>query len=125
MRNSKLIDRRLRELEGRVGLNSVVLTFSDGSTRAIKVVPNYHLDLFQHACSKLRCFPPPAPENEGVAPPPLEPQTDSDALIDLLGEAVSVEGAHTHFLQTIHELCRTLTERKAHGKNAPTVHDEK
>src|SRR5271170_5714229 len=110
MRNFRSNHNRLEAIEGRRGMGVVRLTFADGSRRGVRIAHDYHLTLFVHACDKLRCYPPPPPEGIVLPPPPAEPTTPSDQLIDLLGEAVSVEGEHIRFLRTIHGLCQQLAE---------------
>ncbi len=118
MRNFRSSDNRLAAVEGKRGIGVVRLTFADGSTRAVKIARNYHLMLFMHVTSKLRCYPPQPPEGIVLPPPPPEPATECDELINLLGEAVSVEAEqHVVFLRTIHAMCQQMSERKKEKEN--------
>jgi hypothetical protein len=116
MKSFQSTNNRLAAIEGKRGMGIVRLTFADGSTRGIKVAHDFHLTLFIHVCSKLRCYPPEPPPGVPVDPetplPRPEPATPSDQLIDLLGEAVSIEGEHIRFLKTITGMCQQLSERK-------------
>ena len=120
MRNFRSNHNRLAAIEGQQGMDVIKLTFADGSTRGIKVAHDYQLQLFVDACEWARAYPPAPPEGIVLDPPPPEPKTPSDALIALLGEAVSVEGQNVRFLRTIHSLCRQTAERKqAKGQTLP------
>lgn len=113
MRNFASTDRRLSEIEGKRGMATVRLVFADGSTRGIQIARDYQLELFYHTCDKLRAYPPPAPEGVPMDPPPPEPTTPSDQLIDLLAAAESIEAEYSRFLELIHGLCKTIGEERA------------
>jgi hypothetical protein len=113
MRTFRSTDNRLAELEGRRGLDVVRLTFADGSTRGIKIAHTYQLQLFADACEWARAYPRPAPEGMVTEPSLPKPKTASDALINLLGQAVEIEGEHVRFLRTIASLCQQAVENKA------------
>jgi hypothetical protein len=112
MSNFAFTDRRLREIEGRRGMETIRLSFGDGTTRGIQIARDYRLKLFIDVCSRLHAFPPEPPPGVPATPPPLEPTTQSDQLIDLLAAAESIEAEHDRFLDTIHGLCKTLGERR-------------
>jgi hypothetical protein len=105
MKNSKSINSRLRDLEGRKGL-TVLLHFADGNTRGIDIARDYQLKLFAHVCARLRALP----DGELQDAPPY-PRTPSDKLIDLLGAAVSAEG-NVFVTSTIFEMCHQIAERR-------------
>ncbi len=105
-------DLRVRAIEGRRGMAPVRLIFPDGSTLGVHIARDYQLKLFFHACAKLRAYPPQAPAGVSTTPPPVEPTTPSDDLLELMARAESIEAEHGTFLETIHSLCKTLAERR-------------
>jgi len=111
-------EKRLRDVEHTKGAREATLVFADSSTRAIRVRNRSQLKLCFDVFAKLRAYPPPVPEGIPQLSPPAEPRTASDRAIELLGNAESLDGPR--FLQTIHEMCKTLKERKE--KDAPTLH---
>lgn len=117
MRNFASTDKRLAAIEGKSGLGVVRLTFADGSTRAVRIAHDYQLELYMDACERMCPYLPAAPE-EIVLDPPPEPTTPSDKLIELLGEAVSIEGEHVTFLRTIHATCQQMVQRKREREKA-------
>lgn len=98
-------------------MGTVLLSFADGSTRAIRIARNYRLTLFAHACAWARAFPPAPPEGIALDPPP-PPKTPSDALILLLGESVAIKGKDVRFLETIAGLARQMVARKKEREKA-------
>jgi len=123
VRNFQSTNKRLLAIEGYRGADAIRLTFEDGSTRGVRVRKDFALDLFEDLLSKMRAYPPPAPEGSPITPPPAEPQTRSDELIDLLGAAVSIEAEQEIiFLNTMHEMARQLFERKKEKRKALTLH---
>src|SRR6266478_10151783 len=89
------LERRLREIAERRGGATALLTFPDGSTRALKIRSrNGQLQLCLDAFRQMRDFPP--------------PQTKNAAALELLGRAEKCEGPR--FLQFIHGLAQTIHE---------------
>src|SRR5438874_766449 len=103
-------EKRLRDVEETKGAREALLTFEDGSSRAIRIRNQSQLRLLFDAFAKMRAYPPPAPEGFATTPPP-EPVTANDQALELLGRAERCEGPR--FLQTVHQMARTLHERKS------------
>jgi hypothetical protein len=128
--NFSSILRRLRGVEETKGAREATLTFPDGSTRAIRVRNQNQLKLCFDVFAKMRSYPPAPPAEVVLPPPPPEPTTANDRALELLGRAESCEGPR--FLQTIHQMAKTVNERRSKqneretgGQTARTLHDEK
>jgi hypothetical protein len=115
----KNFQRRLASLEDSSSYADAVLTFPDGSTRAVTF--REPLGVFCAAASRCAHFGPGICEGNEQIPQQTEsqkgprPTSQYDAAIDLLGRAVSID-SEDHFLHLVYELSRRAIELESKKK---------
>lgn len=110
---------RLRAIAERRGSGTALLTFPDGSTRALKIRDrNAALGLLLDCFEKARSFPPPAPADVPIDPPPPEAKTGNDRTIEIMGRAQSCEG--DRLMQLIHEFATSFVDSRKEKSECPT-----
>lgn len=115
------IKNRLQAIAGRRGAGTALLTFADGSTRSLQIRNrNAALGLLLDCFEKARSFPPPAPADVLVDPPPPEAKTANDRTIELIGRAQSCEG--DRLMHLIHEFATSFADSRKETGNALTPH---
>ena len=108
--------RRVESLENGSTYTDAVLTFPDGSTRAVTF--RNKLGVFCDAASRCSHAGPGICEGNEQIPHRTEsqkgprPTSEYDAAIDLLGRAISIE-SKDRFLLLVHETCQQAVELEA------------
>ena len=119
----KNVLRRLELLESGSSLTDALLTFPDGSTRAVAF--RKPLGVFCAAADRCADAGPGLCEGSDQVPHQTEsqkgprPTSEYDAAVDILGRAVSIRSDH-RFLHLIHQLAHEVVELEAQKEKENT-----